>query len=206
MGRDEWGGRAVNLAPSTVPGDVYTGVAKLVEEKVEEDAAAGDEMAMWLKGNISRKVVKQTVMTSVYGVTFVGARAQIMARLEEVFPDRTRDELFAAAAYLSKATLKAVSTMFTGARQIMNWLTTSALLCAKQGQPVTWVTPLGWPVIQPYRKSDKFVVQTAMQRMLLVDANDRMPVSSVRQRSAFPPNFVHSLDSTHMIMTALECK
>jgi DNA-directed RNA polymerase len=26
-----------------------------------------------------------------------------------------------------------------------------------------------------------------------------------RQRSAFPPNFVHSLDSSHMMMTALAC-
>ena len=27
-----------------------------------------------------------------------------------------------------------------------------------------------------------------------------------RQRTAFPPNFVHSLDSTHMMMTAIACK
>lgn len=27
----------------------------------------------------------------------------------------------------------------------------------------------------------------------------------VRQRSAFPPNYIHSIDSTHMMMTALEC-
>lgn len=26
-----------------------------------------------------------------------------------------------------------------------------------------------------------------------------------RQKSAFPPNFIHSLDSTHMLMTALGC-
>jgi hypothetical protein len=32
---------------------------------------------------IDRKLVKQTVMTSVYGVTFVGARGQIGARLKE---------------------------------------------------------------------------------------------------------------------------
>jgi DNA-directed RNA polymerase len=27
-----------------------------------------------------------------------------------------------------------------------------------------------------------------------------------RQRTAFPPNFVHSLDGTHMMMTAVACK
>jgi hypothetical protein len=26
-----------------------------------------------------------------------------------------------------------------------------------------------------------------------------------RQRSAFPPNYIHSVDSTHMMMTALDC-
>jgi DNA-directed RNA polymerase len=32
------------------------------------------EVAESLKGKINRKTIKQTVMTSVYGVTFIGAR------------------------------------------------------------------------------------------------------------------------------------
>ena len=27
-----------------------------------------------------------------------------------------------------------------------------------------------------------------------------------RQKTAFPPNFVHSLDGSHMMMTAVACK
>ena len=34
---------------------------------------------------------------------------------------------------------------------------------------------------------------------------DDQPVMKTRQKSAFPPNFVHSLDSTHMMLTALRC-
>jgi len=45
-----------------------------------------------------------------------------------------------------------------------------------------------------------------LQNVILVDCNDKLPVSSQRQRSAFPPNFVHSLDSTHMLLTAIELK
>lgn len=51
---------------------------------------------------MDRKLVKQTVMTSVYGVTFVGAREQIKRRLEEkglITDDR---QLFAAACYAAK--------------------------------------------------------------------------------------------------------
>lgn len=35
---------------------------------------------------------------------------------------------------------------------------------------------------------------------------EELPVSTMRQKSAFPPNFVHSLDSTHMLNTAIRCR
>lgn len=74
---------AVNLLPADKPQDVYTGIAKIVAKKVEEDASEGHEVALKLRGHVDRKLVKQTVMTSVYGVTFVGAREQIGNRLKE---------------------------------------------------------------------------------------------------------------------------
>lgn len=62
---------------------MYTEIAKLVQKRVDEDEARGIAEAMVLRDNIDRKLVKQTVMTSVYGVTFVGARQQIGSRLQE---------------------------------------------------------------------------------------------------------------------------
>ncbi len=56
---------------------VLQGVAAIVARKVEEDAANGVSDALKLKGHVDRKLVKQTVMTSVYGVTAIGARAQV---------------------------------------------------------------------------------------------------------------------------------
>jgi len=64
------------LADSDKPGDVYTAILKLVIKDLEEER--DPEMipiAESLKGKIERKVIKQTVMTSVYGGTFIGARA-----------------------------------------------------------------------------------------------------------------------------------
>jgi DNA-directed RNA polymerase len=71
---------------------------------------------------------------------------------------------------------------------------------------MSWVTPLGLPVIQPYRRDTGLLVKTLIQSVILIDCNDKLPISSSRQRSAFPPNFVHSLDSTHMLMTANRLK
>ena len=45
-----------------------------------------------------------------------------------------------------------------------------------------------------------------MQVMKLTGDNDDLPVSTNKQKSAFPPNFVHSLDASHMLLTALAAK
>ncbi len=63
--------------------DVYSEIAKMVQNRVAKDEADGVPEAMVLRDNVNRKLVKQTVMTSVYGVTFVGARQQIGNRLKE---------------------------------------------------------------------------------------------------------------------------
>jgi DNA-directed RNA polymerase len=46
-----------------------------------------------------------------------------------------------------------------------------------------------------------------MQSISLLKEEDerKLKVTKTRQKSAFAPNFVHSLDSTHMMMTAIEC-
>ena len=55
----------------------------MVEGIVGRDAAAGLPQAVALRGMVNRRLVKQTVMTSVYGVTGMGAKDQIAARLIE---------------------------------------------------------------------------------------------------------------------------
>ena len=69
---------------------------------------------------------------------------------------------------------------------------------AQRGQPMSWITPLGLPVVQPYRRKNNLVVKTIMQDVLIADNDEQLPISIARQCSAFPPNFVHSLDSTHV--------
>ena len=55
--------------------------------------------------------------------------------------------------YLTRLTFDALREMFLGARTIMEWLGTCARLIAKAGNPVAWTTPLGLPVVQPYRRA-----------------------------------------------------
>ncbi len=210
LGRDELGGARVNLLPADKPQDVYSHVLARVKELMEEDMENGSQLAAALLPYITRKVVKQTVMTSVYGVTFVGAREQVMRQLVDLrdvdWPEPKEKSIYQASMYVARLTLNSLSTVFTGAKSIMTWLGDCASLIAKEQQPVSWITPLGLPVTQPYRKASAHTVRTLMQSITFTEHNDALPVSSTRQKAAFPPNFVHSLDATHMMTTSIECE
>lgn len=51
-------------------------------------------------------------MTSVYGVTFIGARAQIQRQLKDKKLYDTNGQLYAASKYLAKLTIKCIGDLF----------------------------------------------------------------------------------------------
>ncbi|KAI5678798.1 hypothetical protein M9H77_09748 [Catharanthus roseus] len=209
LGRDKLGAAAVNLVGGEKPADVYSGIAARVLDIMRRDAElpATDpdaSRARLLLNQVDRKLVKQTVMTSVYGVTYIGARDQIKRRLQERGVINDEPELFAAACYAARVTLTALGEMFEAARSIMSWLGECAKIIAMENRAVQWTTPLGLPVVQPYRKLGRHLIKTSLQVLTLQRETDKVMVK--RQKSAFPPNFVHSLDGSHMMMTAVACR
>ncbi|XWS64144.1 hypothetical protein CRYUN_Cryun06bG0161500 [Craigia yunnanensis] len=210
LGRDKLGAAAVNLVAGEKPADVYSGIAARVLDIMRKDAEENPATnpnalhARLLINQVDRKLVKQTVMTSVYGVTYVGARDQIKRRLKERCAIADDTELFIASCYAARITLTALGEMFQAARSIMGWLGECAKVVASENQSVRWVTPLGLPVVQPYRQLGRHLIKTSLQVLTLQRETDKVMVK--RQRTAFPPNFVHSLDGSHMMMTAVACK
>jgi DNA-directed RNA polymerase len=118
--------------------------------------------------------------------------------------DEISNEIFNACGYLARTTMDVMGDLFSGAKETMNWLTTCARLISQHGYPVAWISPIGIPAIQPYRQKKSATLVTLMQTVTLADESDDLPIHKQRQVSAFPPNFVHSLDSSHMLLTALE--
>ncbi|NP_001289520.1 DNA-directed RNA polymerase 2, chloroplastic/mitochondrial [Nicotiana sylvestris] len=210
LGRDKLGAAAVNLVAGEKPADVYSGIAARVLDIMKRDAQRDPAefpdavRARVLVNQVDRKLVKQTVMTSVYGVTYIGARDQIKRRLKERGAIADDSELFGAACYAAKVTLTALGEMFEAARSIMTWLGECAKIIASENEPVRWTTPLGLPVVQPYRKIGRHLIKTSLQILTLQRETEKVMVK--RQRTAFPPNFIHSLDGSHMMMTAVACR
>ncbi|KAF7293147.1 DNA-directed RNA polymerase [Mycena chlorophos] len=240
LGGDEQGAQQVNLTRTERPSDVYSFVGQMVEKDIAAAAEKGDPTAKLLQGKITRKIVKQTVMTTVYGVTFIGARDQIEKQLRDfkIVPD---EQIWQAATFLARRVLAAIGDLFQGAKGIMNWLNLCARLIAKsipgdrlpealgelqlkrkrlgrkakalpedhirreQMTSVVWTTPLGLPICQPYRKIARKQIYTNLQSVYISDPSAPAEVNPSKQASAFPPNFIHSLDATHMMLTAIEC-
>ncbi|XP_076632454.1 mitochondrial RNA polymerase isoform X2 [Colletes latitarsis] len=196
LGRDQIGAESVNLCPFETPNDVYSAVASIVEKERLKDAKNGIKIAEILEQFVKRKVIKQTVMTSVYGVTKYGAKFQIAKQLKDIenFPE---EHVWAGSIYLTEKTFYTLRTMFTSAREIQDWFTKCAriisIVCSEN---VEWITPLGFPVAQPYSKY-QILKKKYNEIKLIPDA--------VKQKNAFAPNFIHSLDSTHMMLTSLYC-
>ncbi|KAG8888798.1 DNA-directed RNA polymerase [Tulasnella sp. 332] len=261
LGGDAIGAAQVNLDVTDKPSDVYTYVANMVEAEILKDIEKGNTEAKFLSGKVSRKVVKQTVMTTVYGVTMVGARAQIERQLLDR-GDIPTTQCWACASYLARKTIGCIGDLFKGANAIQTWLTQSARAIARSVPParveafleekraaaaqaeaaqaaapqdleatptptkkpkggkektlkapnvkqeqmtsVIWTTVLGLPIVQPYRKVKRRQVYTNLQSIYISDPSKPSEVSPAKQASAFPPNFIHSLDATHMMLTALE--
>lgn len=252
LGGDAMGARQVNLEPGDRPSDIYSGVAELVQEGIADDARQGNEIARHLEGKITRKVVKQTVMTNVYGVTFMGARVQVLRQLKDLYPDLPKTYAVnyrTAAWYIARRIFRALANMFNGAHDIQYWLGDCASRIAtavtpeqmqraeaamagtldepddfkrtplkrkgEQGrkdellsfkQSVIWTSPLKMPVVQPYRQRTTESVTTHLQRISLYNPSLADPINKRKQLQAFPPNFIHSLDATHMILSALQCE
>lgn len=255
LGGDAVGARQVNLEPGDRPSDVYTAVADAVKAEVKKDFDEGHPVARILHGRITRKVVKQPVMTNVYGVTYYGARAQVKRQLEELFPEIKRTDPvdhLTLASYVAKKIFKSLGEMFTGAQSIQQWLGECAdriSTCVTQEQieelqreadgnvaflsktkkgdkqvfkhrenferinvskqlfrsSVIWTTPLRLPVVQPYRNSKRRLVSTKLSKLSLQEPSVTDPISKRKQLQGFPPNFIHSLDATHMMLSANKC-
>jgi len=213
LGRDEMGAKAVNLTPSERPQDVYMIVLELVTKKVHKDAEKADdgdrqEHARRLIefGLLKRKVVKQTIMTICYGVTSVGAKAQVQGQLADLAGERLEPrEISLMAGYLSQLVLKSIDEVFERAMLIKRWFDKVSSIMNRHEVPVTWISPVGLACHQPYRKQATVTVKTKRQTVSL-RTKESPAIDKARQRMGFPPNYVHSLDSAHMMMVAEGCQ
>lgn len=236
MLRDEIGGAAVNLLPADRPQDIYKRVSDRVNESLKRLAKNGTEdeytlekaedgteyqkikrgtknlAKQWLQFGVDRKVTKRSVMTLPYGSRAYGFRDQLMEDI--INPARGEEKNFpfdgsgyVAAGFMANQIWEAVQSVVVKAAQAMEWLKKAAALVAKEGLPIRWVTPAGFPVLQDYRDMKNRRIETKLNgaRIVLSIAEAEDSISRTAMANAISPNFIHSCDAAHLMLTVCAC-
>ncbi len=213
MLRDEVGGKAVNLSPSDKPADIYQEVADVATEKLKRFRMLNDEFhggaVNWLElfkslgeEKMPRKLSKKPVMTLPYGSTRQACTETVFRWSQEVAPDFFEDGTsFQHALYMTPILWGAIGEVVIAARGAMDWIQDCTGVLSKSGIPVCYTTPIGFPVYQATYTYESRQIRTQINGSLKLRlAEDTDKLDSRKQRQGSSPNFVHSIDATHMMM------
>lgn len=186
----------------------------------------------WLAHGVDRSVTKRSVMTLAYGSKEFGFTDQVRDDIITPaidsgslnFPQPQQ-----AARYMAGLIWQAVGVTVVAAVEAMEWLQKSAKLLAaevktkktkknptpeilKPAMPVYWVTPDGFPVWQEYRIQESrridliLMGDVRLQTTIKSDKEDgpkKPKIDARKQESGISPNFVHSLDGSHLRSTVV---
>ena len=201
--------KAVNLANSEKPEDVYT----VVKDKVIENLKTmtdNDLAKLWLQFGVKRSTVKRAIMTSPYGSTRYSCSdfvdEDITKRKDQGEQHPFGSLVFPACTFLAGVIWDSMGEVLSSARLGMSFLQQCARVLAKSGHPIRWINPVGFPVIQDYPEFKSMRVKTRLfGEVIKPRINVETEKFSVLKASnGLPPNFIHSQDSSHMMLVVSE--
>ncbi len=213
--RDPEGSRATNIIPQEVPEDIYKDVARIVQNKLQQEETAHPYAQRWLDFGVSRSLTKRPTMVLVYGATLFSCRDYVQEYVDEQLeagvynPFANHDELKLAIMYLAKMVWSSIGDCVTKAKECMSWIQAVARLVAKENLPMIWTTPSGFRVFQQYPNYKVMRIQTHIDGSIL-RPRDKMPnynkIDKHRNANGASPNFVHSMDSSAMMLCILQAR
>lgn len=188
----------------------------------------------WLAYGITRKVTKRPTMTLSYGAKKFGFTEQILEdtiypHLEHnpLAFSKPRQ----AATYMADKIWNSLGEVVVKAREAMDWLQTASCLLATdkningENLPTQWVTPSGFLVRQRYPKVRLKKLKTFCSGTIHVTDESGAPeeskkegetfqisvsedlgeIDSRKQKQGIAPNYVHSMDASHLMLTVDAC-
>ena len=236
MLRDKVGALATNVMcidPTQGKRDIYGEVATATKGIMQTEIADKDngQYASLLLGHklITRKTVKRAVMTLPYGSKYQSCHAYVSAELIPALEklginEQTRLDT---ARYASKTIWNAIPMVVQAAREGMAYLQKLARLFSEQTNPITWQTPSGFMVQQSYYSVEgkRIELQTGgtiilkdnipvwqvgrekgVKIQLVFQSTNSRKIDPTRQVSGIAPNFIHSLDASHLMMSVCAAK
>lgn len=197
IARDSAGGLATNLVPGDEPQDIYQRVASLAKLQVEKDAQQGNELAYSWLNLVDRKLAKPATMTTPYGVR----RAGIQKQLSNSKAVKDAKISWPAIMYMAGVLGDNIKRVVVSASEVMSWLQNVARVLSAANVAPCWVTPSGFRVLHEYPREIVRRITTVDGTLQIRDVAENGLLENRKQVNAIVPNFVHSLDAAHMVLT-----
>lgn len=202
--RDPVGGLFTNLMPNdgVEKEDIYAAVGGVAVSNIQRDHENPEQRQFWLDAGVTRKMAKGPVMTYVYGGTLQSCMDYVYADMQERgLGDLELYSGYKLAGYVSKHLRQGIEAAVPAAAEAMRYLRSIAGAVPKDDL-LRWVSPAGFPVVQFYAQQESTTlrlegvgVQITMNRF-----NNSLTDRS-KAVNGVSPNFVHSLDSAHLVRT-----
>lgn len=188
----------------------------------------------WLAYGVTRKVTKRPTMTLSYGAKKYGFTEQILEDTiypclnhHPLAFSKPRQ----AASYMADKIWESLGEVVVKAREAMDWLQTASGLLATdkdisgENLPTQWTTPAGFLVRQRYPKTRLKKLRTFCSGTIRVTDESGAPeeakeegdtfqisvsedlgsIDSRKQKQGIAPNYVHSMDASHLMLTVDAC-
>ena len=168
---------------------------------------------LWLDYGVNRKICKKPVMCLPYSLTRYSCRQYLEDHIVKELNERGTkhffgEDLFRATSYLTPIVWESINEVVIGARKIMGFLKTISRLVASENLPVTWHTPLGFPVQMMCYKKESKRVKTKMGDSIvkLSIASETNEIDKRKTAQSVCPNFIHSLDAAVLQLAVVKAK
>jgi len=214
--RDVNGAKKVNVLPSKeqkAPNDIYKDIAQKTKELISStrEHEIGEDIDT-IYDYITRDMTKKNVMTEVYGA---GKDAKI-GQIEEYIKSKLQEDLGwsdsqveVISKYLQKKIEEVMKNELPSSNIYKKWMKSISKKISQQNRAIEWTTPIiGFEITQEefILKEDKIATKynnKKRQIQIKIPTND---ISDIEQSKGIAPNFIHSLDATHLFLTILKAK
>lgn len=202
IARDPHGALMTNLTAMLEKQDAYNVVAEAAIRKFRN---RNDGVAeLWLKAEPGRDLAKMPMMILVYGASKQTCKQHCIDWVHENADrfDVPKDMLYDIAVYGANTLWEAICEEIPEIIALMQWLQMNAT-----GRFVAFISQVGFPVFQYYMKAKEIPVHTSLMGIASLTAYDiddeTAAPNNYAQRNGIVPNFVHSLDSAHLVKVVL---
>jgi DNA-directed RNA polymerase len=174
-----------------------------------------------LAHGVDRKLVKRNVMTFAYSSKEFGMSEQqfedtmeplelklLKGEISEHPFGETEDEWRLASRYLAKRVLAAIKSVVRLPADAMEFMQKLAKALAHEGKPLRWTSPAGVPCINRYHAITTERIElwchsngVKQRTTTTVATGYEDPIAKDKAAAGIAPNFVHSHDAAHLLLT-----